>query len=142
MKTKIIIILLITAFNFNLLFAQKSDCPSLTMRIDGEKIDSYDNKLNINNNIIIKLEGSNSQFKIKVKLILIPAIGSNAEILVKGYASLFTQDPIIDLPINTIIGENKDIQKVILSIVEILDESNSQLSCFSYGQEYTFWIMR
>lgn len=143
MKTKII------CFTFSILifisilsFAQQDDCPTLTISIGDKVVDSYENTINKNDIITISITNTKNRFKIsKAKIKLIPPDNSGSEIKVKGFASKFSNNPVIEIPVNKIINEDFKIEKIVLSILEIIDEStNSTSDCFFYGQEYGFWV--
>lgn len=144
MKTKIIYLtFLILIFNSILSFAQsENDCPTLTISIGDKVVDSYEIAINKNDIITISITNTKNRFKIsKAKIKLIPPDNPGTEIKVKGFASKFSENPVIEIPVNKIINDDNKIEKIVLSILEITDESTSSKSeCFFYGQEYSFWV--
>ena len=119
----------------------QSDCPTLTISNGDKVIESYDNSISINDKINISITNTKNRFRIsKVKIKLIPKDKTN-NIQVKGYASKFSDNPEIEIPVNKLIQPDNQIEKIVLSIQEVTDEStDSQSNCFFYGQEYSFWV--
>ncbi len=142
MKTKQIYLSAIL-FTLTLIFSAISlnDCPTLTIKTGDKVLESYENTISPNEILSISITGAQNRFKLsKVKVKLIPA-GDSDEIQVKGYSSKFSNNPVIEIPVKKLIQGDVRIEKIVLSVLEIIDESTGRVSdCFYYGQEWEFWV--